>query len=160
MVIHRSDAKWNESGEIASADRRNHQLVANLHGQTVVNLRVPGNGGFRTRDRVGKNRMPRAFPLNLASMGRQISHEFVALHPLVPANTPSGTSSTRSASKSVAFGSGAGNATPSSSRISARSSIALAIISRASGKSKPWLMAPGKSRASATTIWPALFGSR
>jgi hypothetical protein len=142
-----------------SMNRRYSKLLADLSCKPVVYFTMTRHWHIRTVERIRIDRVAATLSLYAASLALQMTDEFVPFHTReVPTWTDKGTASIRSASCEGVTGLGIGNGRPASSNSSARSSIAFAIMSRASGKSKPCDTAPGKSSASATTIWPAVRG--
>jgi hypothetical protein len=121
-----------------SPDARDSKLIANLTRQPIIDLPVPRYRDVHAIRRIGVNAVASALSHEIAAVARQVIDKLVPFHNReAPTCTDSGTSSIRSASIADASGFGVGKGLPSSSSNSARSSIALAIISRASGKSKP-----------------------
>ena len=170
MLAHQNRAAW-----LASLPRTTSLAsitcqflsIPGLDGNTVLmntRLRMIANSSNQLiamggRCQTARARAPVCSVACLSTFSQQMGNEFVSLQTrTVPTWTDSGTNSIRLASCASAVVQGLGSGFPSSRRISARSSIALAIMDRASARLNPWETAPGKIKSFRDNPFASLAG--
>ena len=121
-----------------SANIWNPELLADFSGETVINLGMPRYWCLFVVRRVAIDRVAAAFSIENTTVPPKVIQNFAPLHNFAAlTSTVSGSSSMRSASGEDASAWGIGSGRPSSRWIWATSRSALAIIERASARSKP-----------------------